>query len=81
MKRWFKIYLSTAFIIYLLGKIWSIINGYRFFCDGWKSCDNEGLVIELELFMFRELNVIILVLVSSLIITFFVIKIIKESEK
>ena len=81
MKRWFKVYLVTVPVMYILGTIWSVINGYRYFCDGWKSCDNDGNVIELEIFLSRGLNGVVITLVGSAIIAYFILRMIDEDKK
>ena len=81
MKRWFKIYLITVLLMYIGGKIKSIIGGYRFFCDGWRSCDNDGTIIEMNTFISREINILVLILVLSIMITFLVLRVIDQTKK
>ena len=62
------------------GIIRSIIGGYRYFCDGWRSCDNTGNIIEHKEFMSRQLDILLLILVGSILVTFLILRAIDKSS-
>jgi len=69
-----KLYSLVFIILHVGGTLWSIINGYRYFCEGLHPCDNNGVVLSWDVFFRRELFSIFWVSVMSGFITFMLVK-------
>ena len=73
IKRWFKIYAITFLALYILGTFKTWLSGYCFFCDGWNSYDQNGSVVDFATFIAREVEVIALLSIGSVFMTFLII--------
>lgn len=69
-----KVYLIVFAVLFFGGIIWSIINGYQYFCDGFKSCDKSGTILNLNDFFERKFLVLLWTAVMSAFITFMLVK-------
>lgn len=69
-----KVYLIVFLILFVAGTIWSVINGYRYFCDGLQACDNTGQVLSWDVFWKRELLTLLWLVAMSAFITFMFVK-------
>ena len=69
-----KTYTIVFVIIFVGGTIWSMINGYSYFCEGLKSCDKFGVVLSWEEFTRRQTFSVLFALAVSAFITFMLFK-------
>ena len=69
-----KTYIIVFVIIFMGGTIWSIINGYQYFCEGLKACDQSGEVLSWNVFFKRKAFVLLWVATMSAFITFMLVK-------
>jgi len=69
-----KTYLIVLVIIFIGGIIWSMINGYSYFCEGLKACDQSGQVLEWPVFFERKLWSLLIAALMSGFITFMLLK-------
>ena len=70
----FKLYCVVVIILFIGGMIWSVINGYRYFCEGLKACDQSGVVLEWDVFWRRNFDSFLITLAGSIFITFMLVK-------
>jgi len=67
--------------MYVLGLLWSMLHGFRPFCDGLKMCEHSGRVLEWPEFWERQFWIVVLLSSLSLIATLGIQKIIRERER
>jgi len=67
-----KTFTLVFIIIFAGGTIWSMINGYKFFCDGMKACDKYNTVLSWSEFKERQINSVLFTSVISMFITLMV---------
>lgn len=69
-----KLFFIVLVIMFFGGIIWSMINGYRYFCEGLKACDQSGVVLEWDVFWRRNFDSFLITLAGSIFITFMLVK-------
>lgn len=74
MKLVVKVYSIVFLLMFFGGILWSIINGYRYFCDVLQACDQSGVVLTWSEFWQRKLGVVLIASLGSYLITLMLLK-------
>lgn len=69
-----KLFSIVLVIMFFGGIIWSMINGYRYFCEGVQACDQSGVVLEWDVFWRRHFESFLITVAASVFITFMLVK-------
>lgn len=80
MSVW-KVYLIVFALLFIGGTLWSVVNGYRYFCEGLQACDQTGAILTWDVFFERKRNVFLLNIFGSAFITFMLVKDRNKDEK
>jgi len=74
MKSILKVYSVVFLIVFIGGALWSVINGYRYFCEGLQACDQSGELLTWAEFWQRKLGGLLIAAITSIFITYMLLK-------